>query len=224
VRPFASAATANLALLVAIALGMTLGARNFQSIRIAEHQPLADFPLIAGDWRGVPGALDPAVLKALQLSDYWIADYQGPDAPIPVNFYIAFYATQRAGSATHSPSSCIPGGGWKIVEDGIKTVALDGLTLQVRRILIQKGSSRQIVYYWFDERGRDLTGEVAVKWWMLRDSLVEHRNDGALIRLVAPLPAGEGPERSEQALADLLRAIYPSLRSYLPSPIAGAGV
>jgi hypothetical protein len=37
-------------------------------------------------------------------------------AASPINFYVAWYDTQDAGAATHSPRACLPGGGWRITD------------------------------------------------------------------------------------------------------------
>ena len=34
----------------------------------------------------------------------------------PVELYVAWYDSQRAGRSAHSPRTCLPGGGWQIVE------------------------------------------------------------------------------------------------------------
>jgi len=52
---------------------------------------------------------------------------------------------------------------------------------------VLNGDARQLVYYWFDQRGRNLTSEVAVKWYLVWDSLTRHRSDGAMVRLITPL-------------------------------------
>ena len=55
-----------------------------------------------------------SVLGALKLDDYLNADYLGDHSGKTVNFYVAYYASQRKGASAHSPRSCIPGGGWEI--------------------------------------------------------------------------------------------------------------
>ena len=49
----------------------------------------------------------------LKLSDYILANFIAT-GKAPVNFYVAFYASQRKGESAHSPRSCIPGDGWEI--------------------------------------------------------------------------------------------------------------
>ena len=51
----------------------------------------------------------------LGLTDYILSDYAKRDGR-PVNFYVAYYASQRTGLSPHSPSVCIPGNGWQITD------------------------------------------------------------------------------------------------------------
>ena len=98
-------------------------------------------------------------LRALQLNDYLMARYRGP-APQPVELYVAWYDSQRAGRSVHSPRTCLPGGGWQINEfDQVEVpgVAVDGEGLRVNGALIAMGPNRQLVYYWFQQRGRVMT-------------------------------------------------------------------
>ena len=57
----------------------------------------------------------------------------------------------------------------------------------MNRALIQYGNQRQLVYYWFQQRGRVVTSEYLVKWYLLVDAVLHHRTDGALVRLIVPL-------------------------------------
>ncbi len=57
-----------------------------------------------------------------------------------VNFYVAWYDSQRAGNSAHSPRSCLPGGGWRITElDQINVGDLQvaGKPLRVNRVQIE---------------------------------------------------------------------------------------
>ncbi len=66
----------------------------------------------------------------------------------------------------------------------------NGTPLKVNRVVIQQGSTRQLVYYWFQQRGRDITNEYLVKWYLFWDSLTRRRTDGALVRVITPIPPG----------------------------------
>jgi EpsI family protein len=100
-----------------------------------------------------------------------------------VNLYIAYYNSQRKGEAVHSPRSCLPGGGWQMRDFGQRSelpgVPVDGQPLRVNRTLIELGNQRELVYYWFQQRGRVIDNEFAVKWYLFWDALTRHRTDGA---------------------------------------------
>ena len=178
--------------------------------------PLAAFPLeLPGGWNGRPGRLEPEVLAELAVDDHLVADYQRTREP-PVNFYVAWYDTQSGGQSTHSPRTCIPGGGWTIKSIGERSIASADGALRVNRALIQRGDERQLVYFWFRQRGRSLTSELAVKWYILVDSLRRNRSDGALVRLVTPLSALEDEDRADARLQAFAVASAPRLVLHLP--------
>ena len=206
------------ALAMAALLGVLFGG-GFLNLRdevTPPHAPFASFPLSLGDWRGHAGSIDADMLQALQMSDYWIADYKQGEGGA-VNLYISYYASQRAGAMTHSPSNCIPGGGWQIENSRVESVALpSGEKLRLTRLLIRRGDEGELVYYFFDERGRDITETTAAKWYLLRDSIIMHRTDGALIRLVTPLAKGESEAAGDKRLADFLGVVWPVVGRFVP--------
>jgi hypothetical protein len=55
-----------------------------------------------------------------------------------------------------------------------------------------------------------------VKWFLLWDSLTRNRTDGALIRLVTPLPRGEDVRQADARLTQFSRSVLPMLAQYVP--------
>jgi EpsI family protein len=136
-----------------------------------------------------------------------------------VNLYVAYYASQRTGQSAHSPRSCLPGGGWRILDFGpheVTGVRGNGAPLRVNRAIVQQGAERQLVYYWFQERGRDITSEYLVKWYLLEDAVTRNRTDGALVRLTTPLRVNEPAAMADARLARFAGLALPALESYLP--------
>ncbi len=187
---------------------------------------LALFSLALDDWHGLPIALERLYIEALRFDDYVLADFSRPGANAPVNFYLAYYGSQRKGASVHSPRTCIPGGGWevakisRIVVDtspaGISTAA-GRRELGVNRVIIARGAEKQLVYYWFDQRGRQMTNEYVVKLMLAWDALTRRRTDGALVRVVTPVRPGEDLAAADQRLQDFLRAAYPEVRAFVPA-------
>ena len=132
---------------------------------------------------------------------------------------MAYYDSQQAGSAAHSPKSCIPGGGWRIKT--LETVNIDdvemvGQPLSVNRLFIQKGDHGQLVYYWFQQRNRVITNEYLVKWYLFIDALKENRTDGAMVRLTTPVGPGEDLELADKRLIEYAKHIQPLMDQYIP--------
>ena len=185
---------------------------------IPEKRALADFPLELGPWDGRRDTLEDIYLEALDHPDYVIADYQRGAREF-VNFYVAYYPSQRSGAAAHSPRSCIPGGGWEIRNHRtrlLEDVRFDGEPLRVNRLQIQKGEYKQLVYYWFKQRHRRLTSEYLVKWFLFWDALTLNRTDGALIRLTTVLDTGESWEAADRRLTDFARQLPGRIEAYVP--------
>lgn len=206
---------AGLALLLAVgAMLQVVGER--EEIH-PERQPLIAFPMRLGDWKATEDRLDSAVESALGVDDYLLADYRRAGGEGSLNFYVAYYASQRKGVSPHSPEVCIPGGGWLITSLRRVPVPLaDGEEIVVNRSVIERAGQRQLVYYWFEERGRRIASEYLMKWYLLTDALIMRRSDGALVRLTTAVGDNETPEDADGRLAEFVRLAEPRLAAHVP--------
>jgi exosortase D (VPLPA-CTERM-specific) len=179
---------------------------------------LSEWPMQTGHWQGRRGALDRVYLDVLKLDDYLLADFSD-GARGPINLYVAYYQSQRSGASAHSPRSCIPGGGWQIRsidEVSLVTAGSGGRPVSANRVLIEHGLQKQIVYYWFEQRGRNVTNEYLVKWYIFWDAVTRNRTDGALVRISAAVPAGQSVEDVDAMLAEFAGVVVPRLEPYVP--------
>jgi exosortase D (VPLPA-CTERM-specific) len=187
---------------------------------IPPRKSFSDFPITHNEWRGHVEPLNKEVLDILKLSDYLDANYISNSTDVPVNFYIAWYGSQRKGDGIHSPLLCIPGGGWQI--EDLKpysipdTRHISGHPIEVNRLIIKKDGSAQLVYYWYEGRGRDIIDESTAKWFVLQDSMFDRHSDGALVRVVTIIPEGASVEVADQRLQKFLQDFYPLIPAYVP--------
>jgi exosortase D (VPLPA-CTERM-specific) len=182
-----------------------------------DRETFAGFPMTIEPWQGKRGKLEDAIIDTLKFEDYILADYANSANDV-VNLYVAYYASQRKGESAHSPRTCIPGGGWRITELNqvpVEGVDRDGKPLMVNRVVIKMGDRTQLVYYWFQQRGRNLTNEYLVKWYLFWDALTRNRTDGALVRLTMFVQPGQMEEREKQ-LKSFVRAVSVPLINYIP--------
>jgi exosortase D (VPLPA-CTERM-specific) len=206
--------------LAAIGLVTVGAALGYQTPQRAEIQPardvFVDFPMQLQGWQGRRAPMDAVYLNQLKLSDYLYATYEHA-ADAPANVWVAYYDSQRKGDSTHSPVSCLPGGGWQFQTLGQYTIDVAGRPLKVNRAVIVHGDDRELMYYWFPQRGRDITNDYLLKWYLLWDALTRDRTDGALVRLIVPLPAGVSAARGDLQLTAFARAFVPELPRYVPN-------
>ncbi|MEI4473721.1 VPLPA-CTERM-specific exosortase XrtD [Frigidibacter sp. MR17.24] len=188
------------------------------------HQVTRDsfslFPQRFGDWQGQPQPLDPQIVQVLAATDYINTTYVAPGQDAGVNLFSAWYANQTDGTGIHSPEVCLPVGGWEIASLTQKTVSFPDTPygdFAVNRAVIQNGMSQQLVYYWFEQRGKRMTNDVLAKMSVMWDSLVHGRTDGALVRVITPIREGETEDQAEARLTDLLRQALPQLPGYIPN-------
>jgi EpsI family protein len=127
---------------------------------------------------------------------------------------VAYYTSQRTGETTHSPLVCIPGDGWTITK--LERTSY-GAEQPLNRAIIQRNSSKQLVYYWYVERGRWIASEYWLKWYLLSDAVTKNRSDGALVRLITTVSPSELERDADNRLQSFMHDLLPSLDGYLPS-------
>ncbi len=191
---------------------------------IPPRESFASFPMVFDDWRCAEREYISAdVLRNLGATDYLICDYRR-DAQV-VGVYVGYHATQireqgggSGENAIHPPAHCLPGSGWDII--GNRTVLLDlpGLPQEgarAKRLVIAKGESRQLVYYWYQSAGRVIAEDwkkiVYVGW----DRATRGRTDGSLVRFTVPIVRGD-EERAERAFRELAPSVLADLGRYVP--------
>jgi len=216
-RPLPKTFIAAAAVLVAFVL--TALALPRPSEIIPARASFVEFPMHLGAWSGRRASLDGIYIDQLKLDDYLLADYVSDDGR-QTNLYISYYNTQRKGEAVHSPRACLPGGGWQLRDFNqrdIPSVRINGQALRVNRTLIALGNQRELVYYWFQQRGRIVTNEFAVKWYLFWDAITRHRTDGAMVRIITSVPLGSNETAADRSLGEFASRIAPDLPRYIPN-------
>jgi exosortase D (VPLPA-CTERM-specific) len=201
--------------LLTLTLGLSQGIEFREAIPM--NKSFDSYPMVVGNWRGTSQVMEQKFIDVLDLSDYIMVDYRDGKGSA-INFYVAYYESQRKGESIHSPATCLRGGGWEFKKAGKSLVPLagEGRMLPVNRAVIQKGDYRQISYYWFPTRGRNLTNAFELKWFTFWDALTRQRTDGALARVILPVAPGEDVVTAEKRLQSFIREMEPVLSDYLP--------
>jgi exosortase D (VPLPA-CTERM-specific) len=203
-------------LLILVTGGIALHFVSGRPEILPDRSRFASFPGKIGQWQGRTSLLDPETERGLGLDDYILSDYVKSDGR-GVNLYIAYYSSQRKGLSPHSPLVCIPGGGWLVTRFDRTADSGAGVEMPLNRVIIERDSQRELVYYWFDERGRKVANEYWAKWYLLADAIVKNRTDGALVRLTTLIVPGESERNADERLRSFMRDLVPTLADYLPA-------
>ena len=182
---------------------------------IVARQPLHDLPYALAAWTGTEQPVEQDVLQAVGVSDYANRIYSHLVEP-PVQLYVGYYASQRTGDTIHSPKNCLPGSGWDPIQSGYATISVPtGRRIIVNEYVIQRDQNKQLVFYWYQGRGRVVASEYAGKFWMVADAISRNRTDGALVRVITSMNDGEDTARAR--LTTFTETLFPSLDQLIPN-------
>jgi exosortase D (VPLPA-CTERM-specific) len=191
-----------------------------RDIEVVSRDSFAVFPRQFGTWQQVGPAirLDPEVERALQANDYHQITLRSPGVPSEVDLFMAWYKDQSQGGV-HSPEICLPGSGWEIAwlerSDITEQVGSD-TPFNINRAVIQRGMSRMMVYYWFQQGDRRVAWDIAAKFYLMVDGVTRGSTDGAMVRLTTPIAQGESDAAAEARLLEVLREVNPALERFIP--------
>jgi EpsI family protein len=207
------------ALVVVLVLGGV--AVNFLEVIGEARVPrraLAEFPKEVGGWKqaGPDARFDAATEAVLRADDYVTRDYTLADGRY-VSLYVGYYATQRAGATYHSPLNCLPGSGWKLTEPAtVEIKPADGSPpFEANRYIIQNGTTRQLLVYWYQGRGRAVANEYWDKVYTVMDSVRRRRSDGSMVRVLVPV--GGSDEEALASATAFAAEVAPNLPAYIPN-------
>jgi EpsI family protein len=185
---------------------------------IPTRLPLASFPMQLGNWSGKDIALDKDTLDVLGPGDFLVRGYRDPEGKMPyVDFFVAYFPSQRTGDTIHSPKHCLPGAGWTPEENDRVTISLPGHDpFPANRYVISKAGARKLVLYWYWAHDRGVASEYWAKYYLVKDAISMNRSDGALVRITLDMLPGESVDAAQQRLRPFTADVVPLLNDYIP--------
>lgn len=203
--------------LVAAIMLMGVAAVHYTNVgeKVPPRRPLSEFPMHVGAWKGKSERFSDKIYDVLGVDDSVLANYKNSENLL-VNLYIGFYGSQKKGDLIHSPKNCMPGAGWNIVASNIIDIQKSPERKEkVIKLLLQNGTKRQMMLYWYHSRGRIISSEYWQKIYLVIDSIFRHRTDGAFVRLITPID-DNGETVALNRLVGFAETMMPLLNEYLP--------
>jgi EpsI family protein len=180
-------------------------------------EPLSQFPETIGEWKGTDFVIDQETLDILGAGDFLSRVYSRGPGKTQLSLFIGYFPSQRTGQTIHSPKNCLPGAGWVFESSKyVNLVDVNGKTHRVGEYVIANGDSRQFVIYWYQAHGRSVANEYMAKIYMVADAMRLNRTDGALVRVITPIAAGEDISGAKERAEAFTMQLAPLLPRFVP--------
>lgn len=174
------------------------------------------FPMQIGQWEGTRDYLSEEVMQSLWADDYVSASYQKKGSPNIIHLLIPYYSYQGTRHTVHAPQSCLLGGGWSMLSSCDHPIPVPGKVITARVMVLEKDERRLIGSYFFLQRGRVIASPWMNKWYLLEDSVLKRRTDGALVRVELLSGENESVEGAREELESFIAQLWPTLHTYVP--------
>ena len=83
------------------------------------------------------------------------------------------------------------------------------------KVLIQKGLAKQVILYWYHDRGRVIASEYWAKGFLVWDAMTKNRSDGSLVRISIPVRNSNVDQAFNHGV-DFLQDMWPTLLQHMP--------
>ena len=193
---------------------------------IPERKPFLIFPAELGNGWSCPKfeRMEDNIEAELGVTDYLLCTFVNQEQHEIASVYVGYHITQvrEDGGATenaiHPPAHCLPGSGWDIIRNDTVPLNVPGLPQEnasAKRLVIAKGNQRNLVYYWYQSRGRIISEDWKKIVFVGVDRATRQRTDGSLVRITVPVR--RSGEAAAQAVFDSIAPeIVSRLSEYVP--------
>lgn len=188
----------------------------WQNRALPERTSFATFPLVIDEWVGERSVLGEAVQRSLGTDDYLNGAFRSRETGSVVYVLVSWYDHQTTAHAAHAPTSCLVGGGWDVRRKHVLAPNQDRPFPMTQMVLNREGLP-MLSNFCFLQRGRVVVSEWLNKWYLLADSVVMQRTDGALVRFEMPVPPSRSMEEAQAELDRFIGRFRERLSPYLPA-------
>jgi len=190
-------------------------------LRFVEHEPdrppmFDQIPLITKEFVGEEQRFDKESYEILKADTTTLRLYVD-QADNKYWLFVAYFASQKYGSQTHSPRHCLPGGGWRIQYiEPYELVLPNQPTKLVNRLSIGVKERKQLMLYWFETRSGAIRDEFGLKFDLMKNSLLLRPTDAAIVRLTVPVGTTEDFDTATARALEYLKTFGQPVTRSLP--------
>jgi EpsI family protein len=139
-------------------------------------------------------------------------EYKNTDGS-EILFTVVFSHVNRR--VSHPPELCLMGGGWSRTNKDIQKFSIGDDELRINRLIIEKGSEKDVVMYLYKSGSRLTPNYYAQQLGIVINSALRRSTSSALIRFSCPIVDGDIEGATEQ-IERFAREAIPVLKKSLP--------
>jgi EpsI family protein len=198
--------------------GIYVNILRYTRVTVHEQIILSDIQTDFSDWKVQKTfEMDEKTLNILK-SDQEVWRKYVSDEGFSIHLFVAYFKDQKYGAQIHSPIHCVPGGGWKIIQQGKFAMQIHNSPtreLKMNKMINSNGRYKEIMLYWFWTRSGVITNEYSLKIDLAKNALFRKPTDAAFVRFNFPMIDNDQTKTLEIA-SDFILQIFPSVQQVLP--------
>ena len=132
-----------------------------------------------------------------------------------IEVYVGYRGYQRDQKRLKSPKLTMVAD-WNFVSLDSVQIPLAGAVIDGVWMTLQKDAQKQVVLYWYQDRGETFAGEIAYRFHQAKKMILHKRTEGAVIRIATPLLDMENIQQAKDRITRFSLAFYPELVKVLP--------
>ena len=186
----------------------------FKKYRQKDTVNISAFPKKIDSWTSEDLPISEADYEILETRNVFVRKYtnsKGQEA------YLFLVYSQNNRKVSHPPEVCYTGGGVTISEHSLDTITVtsQNLLVEVNKLLLAKGNTKQVAIYWF-KVGDSFTASYWKQQVLIAlKTLARRPSSSALIR-VSVTVADNNEAKAIAESKDFARRIIPEIFKYLP--------
>ncbi|BBO85866.1 hypothetical protein DSCO28_64320 [Desulfosarcina ovata subsp. sediminis] len=178
--------------------GLSWSASALPAIKIKGG--LETFPLKIKDWQGHQDLISKDIVIASGAEESFHASYKNSRAEV-VHLYLGYRSTPFMENENffHTPISCFPAAGWKILEKNTYDFKqpLNFGDMRATRMVAEKMGSRDLIFFWFQTNRRATHSKSMNRLHLALHALKRENTHDLYVRLITPVANGREDEAEE---------------------------
>lgn len=175
---------------------------------------IAVFPTQITTWTSKELPISEADYEGLETRNAFVRKYSNPEGK---DAYIFVVYSQNNRKVSHPPEICYTGSGVSVLNRSLDRIpiASQNILLEANRLVLAKGATKQIAYYWF-KVGNSFTASYWKQQMLIALKTIFGKPASSALIRVSVTVINDEEEKAVEETRDFIRLSMPYIVQYLP--------